>query len=118
MSITHKATLVMSSLVAFTLLVGPSTAGAQGSNTSQQAQQQAQVAQGELLSVDASAKVLTIKPAQGAEQKFQYTEQTKVTGARGGVAGLATMGGRQIVVHFTAQGANRVATEIELQPEK
>lgn len=79
---------------------------------------QDQTARGELTSVDATAKTLTIKPTEGAEQKFTYTETTKVTGGREGVAGLATMSGRQVTVHFTMQGANRVASEIELMPEK
>jgi hypothetical protein len=74
-----------------------------------------QIARGELTSVDATAKTLTLKPAEGAEQKFTYNDQTKVTGGRGGVAGLATMSGRQVTVHFQSQGANRVATEIEIQ---
>jgi hypothetical protein len=84
----------------------------------QQQPAQAQTARGELVSVDASAKMLTIKPTEGAEQRFQYTDETKVSGGRGGVAGLATMRGQQVVVHFNAQGANRVATEIEIQQEK
>jgi hypothetical protein len=83
-----------------------------------QAKPQAQIARGELSSIDAAAKMLTIKPTDGAEQKFQYNDQTKVTGAQGGVAGLATMSGKQVVVHFTSQGANRVATEIEIQADK
>jgi hypothetical protein len=75
----------------------------------------AQIARGELTDVDAQAKMLTIKPTEGAEQKFQYNDATKVTGDRAGVAGLATLSGKQVVVHFTSQGANRVATEIEVQ---
>ena len=77
-----------------------------------------QIARGELTDVDAKAKMLTIKPTEGAEQKFQYNDATKVTGDRAGVAGLATLNGRQVVVHFTSQGANRVATEIEVQADK
>jgi hypothetical protein len=77
-----------------------------------------QIARGELTDVDAQAKMLTIKPTEGAEQKFQYNDATKVTGDRAGVAGLATLNGRQVVVHFTSQGANRVATEIEVQADK
>jgi hypothetical protein len=75
------------------------------------------MARGELTSIDAAAKMLTLKPAEGAEQKFQYNDDTKVTGARGGVAGLATQSGKQVVVHFTTQGANRVASEIEIQDQ-
>jgi hypothetical protein len=52
------------------------------------------------------------------EQKFQYNDATKVTGDRAGVAGLATLSGKQVVVHFNSQGANRIATEIEVQADK
>jgi hypothetical protein len=58
--------------------------------------------------------MLTIKPAEGAEQKFTYNDATKVTGDKAGVAGLATLSGKEVVV----QGANRVATEIEVQAGK
>jgi len=80
-----------------------------------QTKAQAQTARGELTNIDATAKMLTVKPAEGAEQKFQYNDDTKVTGARGGVAGLSTQSGKQVVVHFNMQGANRVATEIEIE---
>src|SRR5262245_32313568 len=86
-----------------------------GAPSAAQAKPQAQIARGELSSIDATAKMLTIKPTDGAEQKFQYNDDTKVTGARGGVAGLATQSGKQVTVHFNMQGANRVATEIEVQ---
>jgi hypothetical protein len=85
---------------------------------SAQAKPQDQTARGELASIDAASKMLTIKPTDGAEQKFQYNDETKVTGARGGVAGLATQNGKQVVVHFMTQGANRVATEIEVQADE
>src|SRR5262245_27746663 len=50
---------------------------------------QNQTAQGELLDVDGKANTLTIKTQTG-EMTFSYNEQTKVTGAQKGVAGLAT----------------------------
>jgi hypothetical protein len=89
-----------------------------GAAAPQQQRPAAQIARGELTNVDAQAKMLTIKPTEGAEQKFQYSDATKVTGDRAGVAGLATLNGKQVVVHFTSQGANRVATEIEVQADK
>jgi hypothetical protein len=76
---------------------------------------QAQTARGEIASVDATAKMFTIKMSDGTEQKFRYSDETKVTGERGGVAGLGKMSGRQVVVHFNSQGADRVASEIEVQ---
>ena len=83
-----------------------------------QSKAEEQTARGELSSIDATAKMLTIKPTAGAEQKFQYNDSTKVTGARGGVAGLATQNGKQVTVHFKYEGANRVATEIEVQADE
>ena len=83
-----------------------------------QAKPEEQTARGELSSIDATAKMLSIKPVAGAEQKFQYNDSTKVTGARGGVAGLATESGEQVTVHFKNEGANRVATEIEVQADE
>ena len=85
---------------------------------SAQAKPEEQTARGELSSIDATAKMLTIKPTAGAEQKFQYNDSTKLTGARGGVAGLATENGKQVTVHFKNEGANRVATEIEVQADE
>ena len=82
-----------------------------------QAKPEEQTARGELASIDATAKMLSIKPVAGAEQKFQYNDSTKVTGARGGVAGLATQSGKQVTVHFKNEGANRVATEIDVQAD-
>jgi YD repeat-containing protein len=109
-------------LLAFTFAVGATPALATPSTSlavqAQEQPAQAQVARGELVSVNATAKLLTIKTADGAEQRFQYTEQTKVTGEKGGVAGLATMSGRQVVIRFTNQGSDRVATEIEILPVK
>jgi len=119
-------------LTAFTLMVGSASAqvsdqprpqpGAPAqpapSPSAAQAKPEAQTARGELSNIDATAKMLTIKPTEGAEQKFQYNDTTKVTGARGGVAGLATQSGKQVTVHFTSQGANRVATEIEVQADE
>jgi hypothetical protein len=75
-----------------------------------------QTARGEIVSIDSTGKILTIKMADGTEQKVTYGNDTKVTGERGGVAGLAKMSGRQVIVHFNNQNANRVATEIEVQP--
>jgi hypothetical protein len=81
-------------------------------------QAQTQTARGELTNVDAAGKMITIKPAEGAEQKFQYSDATKVTGDRAGIAGLATLSGKDVVVHYTMQGANRVVTEIEVEADK
>lgn len=74
-----------------------------------------QSARGEIVSVDPTGKILTIKMADGTEQKVRYSDKTKVTGERGGLAGLAKMNGRQVIVQFNNQNADRVASEIQVQ---
>jgi len=73
------------------------------------------VAQGQLVRVDATAKTLIIQGAQG-QMSFRYTDQTKVSGAQEGVAGLATMSGAQVTVRFVKQQQDSIATEIDVQP--
>ena len=79
-----------------------------------QAQAQTQTSQGELLDVDGKANTLTIK-AQTGEMTFRYNDQTKVTGAQKGMAGLATMTGSQVVVIFRKDGPMNVATSIDVK---
>ena len=59
---------------------------------------------------------MTLTLASG--ETFQYNEQTKVTGAQGGVAGLASMSGRQLTIQYTTKGADRMATSIEVAAAK
>lgn len=82
-----------------------------------QAQAQTQTAQGELLDVDAKANSLTVK-TQSGEMSFRFNEQTKVTGAQKGVAGLATMTGAQVTVMFQKQGALNIASSIDVKEQK
>ena len=84
----------------------PPAAGAQA--------QKPESATGELKSVDAQKMTLTL--ANG--QTFQYTSSTKVTGAQGGVAGLASMSGREVTVDYETKGADRIATMITIAAEK
>jgi hypothetical protein len=81
------------------------------------AQVQTQTAQGELLDVDGKATTLTIK-AQAGEMTFRYNDQTKVTGARNGVAGLATMTGSQVTVMYRKDGPINLATSIDVRAQK
>ena len=60
-------------------------------------------AKGELVKVDADAKTITIKGADGVETEFAYTATTEVKGGRDGVAGLATKSGSKVTVHFTTR---------------
>jgi hypothetical protein len=91
----------------------PSTPPAPAS-PSAQAGQKSETAKGELRSIDAAKKTLTLTTEGGAQQIFMYTDTTKVTGAQGGVEGLATMSGRQVTVQYNMKGADRIATSIEV----
>ena len=79
------------------------------------AQEKAQIAEGELVKVDAAAKTLSVKTAKG-EMEFRYNEQTQVIGAEGGTEGLATQSGAQVKVHFDA--ATKTASRIEVAKRK
>jgi hypothetical protein len=79
-----------------------------------QAQEQMQAAQGELLDVDGKANTFTIKTQTG-EMTFRYNDQTKVTGAQKGVAGLATMTGSQVIVMYRKNGQINLATSIDVK---
>ena len=73
------------------------------------------IARGELLSVDPVAKQLSIRTTEKIDMQFRYTEQTEVTGAKEGSAGLGTVTGAQVTVHFTREGLVNVATKIEVR---
>lgn len=75
---------------------------------------------GDLVRVDADAKLLVVKPAQGADIEFTYTDKTEVVGAKDGAAGLATMKEGRVTVHFTedAKTKAKTATKIEIAPAK
>ncbi len=80
----------------------------------QQAVPKAEVATGELVRVDTSAKTISIRAEGGNAMVFAYTDATKVTGGEN-VAGLASMAGTSVSVHYTKQGQNNVASEIEVR---
>ena len=96
----------------------PSAPGAQApapqAPAAQAPAQKAESAKGELQSVDTAKKTLTVAGEGGSPpQVFQYTDTTKVTGAKG-IEGLGTMSGRQVTVQFTTKGADRIATSVEV----
>jgi hypothetical protein len=74
--------------------------------------------QGVLTNVDADAKLITIKPAEGAEVQFQYDEATQIEGAKTGAAGLASMKDAQVTIHFKEDGKAKLATRIIVQPRQ
>ena len=53
--------------------------------------------------------------AGGVEMIFQYNDQTVVTGGEKSVAGLATMNGSPVTVTYRVEGANKIATTIEVR---
>ncbi len=73
-------------------------------------------AQGELTDVDAKERTLSIKTATGA-MDFRYDDNTKVTGAQKGVAGLATMAGTQVSIQYRKDGAVNHAVTIEVRAQ-
>jgi hypothetical protein len=76
--------------------------------------------QGDLVSVDANAKMITVKPASGPEVKFAYTDSTQVSGAKDSAAGLATLKEGRVTVHYKedAQSKEKVATRIIVQAKE
>ncbi len=100
MKINYPTLAVLSVLVLFAGLILAQPALAQG-------QEKAPIAQGELSKVDAAAKTLWVKTPKG-EMEFRYNDQTQISGAEGGVEGLATQSGAPVRVHFDA--ASKTAT--------
>ena len=76
--------------------------------------------EGDLVSVDAKAKTITIQPATGAEQVIAYTDTTEISGGQKDAAGLATMKDARVTVHFTedAKTKTKTATRIIVEPKK
>ena len=72
--------------------------------------QKSESAKGELKSVDAAKKTLTL----ASGETFMYSDSTRVTGAQGGVAGLASASGKQVTINYTTKGADKMATSIEV----
>jgi hypothetical protein len=84
------------------------------------AQQVRSPIEGDLVSVDAEKKTITVKPATGAELVIAYTDTTEISGAEKDAAGLATMKDAKVTVHFTenAQTKAKTATRIVVEPKK
>ena len=71
-------------------------------------------ASGELSDVDAKDMTITVKTAT-SDMKFKYDSSTKVTGAQKAVAGLATAKGSQVTVQYKKDGADNIATSIDVK---
>ena len=105
---------VVFSLTAFAQAPASQAPAAQAPPAATARAQKPESATGELKSVDAQKMTLTL--ANG--QTFQYTSSTKVTGAQGGVAGLASASGREVTIDYETKGADRIATMITISAEK
>jgi len=105
-------------LAAVLLITGAMSTFAQDPGGARPQQPAATVASGELVKIDTSAKTIVIKTEADPQMQFSYTDTTKVTGADKGVAGLATMTGSSVTIHYTKKGQDNVATEIEVQAKK
>ncbi len=122
MRTTGRLALVTAGVAMLTFVLGAAPAMAQAEPQQPPPQRQAQQPapiQGELTNVDATAKTLAVKTSD-SEVVFQYNDKTEVTGAKEGVAGLATMKGARVAVHFTedTQAKTRTATRIIVQAPK
>jgi len=73
---------------------------------------------GELVKVDTTLKMLTIKTAEGKTEMVAYNDATKVTGAESGIAGLANQSNTKVTVKFSGPDIARVATEIVVEKDK
>jgi len=103
------------SLSAFAQAPAPQAPAAQAPASQAPAgQAKSESAKGELKSVDTDKMTLTL----ASGQTFQFTKATKVTGAQGGVAGLASMSGREVTIDYETKGADRIATAITVGAEK
>ena len=120
MRINQPAAIVFAGLAMLALVVGVSPAYAQDPQpapsqpeAAQPEAAQPQPIQGDLVSVDAEAKVRTVKAADGQEVQFTYNDSTDISGTQG-AAGLATMTEGRVTVHFTedADTKKKTATRI------
>ncbi len=70
-----------------------------------------QVAEGRLSAVDPDSQTLAVETAEG-EMTFKYSEATEISGAEGGVEGLAGSEGTHVRVHFRSE--DLMAEKIEI----
>lgn len=110
----HMRRLVLA-MAAIALVLG--MAGVSAAAQAQAAQAAAPV-EGDLVAVDTAAKTITVRAADGENMQFQYTDDTKVSGAQQNVAGLATAKNVRVMVTFRMQEKARIATQIEVQAAK
>jgi len=103
-------TLAAASIAVLFLIVMP---------VASQAPQAEKTFSGMLMKVDAANKVITVKgTGYEPEMTFRFDDKTQVTGAEKTVEGLAGKGGAMLKVTYREEGANRIATRIEVSEAK
>src|SRR5262245_58867916 len=108
----HLLTLTAATSVMLLLIVMPLA--------SQAPQAQAEKSfSGTLTKIDAQKKVITAKGAGNQpEMTFMYDDKTQVTGAEKTVQGLTGKSGAALKVTYRDQGADHIATRIEISEAK
>ena len=119
MYLAQRATAVAASIVVLVFALSAATALAGQERQPPQPPPQAQTLQGDLIAVDTDKKMVTVKPATGAEVQFEYNDKTEIAGAKG-AAGLATVKEGKVTVHFNedAKTKAKLATRIVVEPPK
>ncbi len=79
------------------------------------AQNPTHVITGTVEKVDAGAKTIAVKTAEGTVETAKFTEKTTVTGLKDGAKGADLVGkeGGHVIVHATGEGAEKTAHSVE-----
>src|SRR5436189_1272765 len=87
---------------------------------SQSDQASTNVITGTVEKVDAGAKTIAVKTADGTVETAKFTEKTVVHGLKDGAKGADLVGkeGGHVIVHSTAEGAEKTAHSVEWFGEK
>jgi len=84
-----------------------------------QAPQAEKTFSGTLTKVDAEKKVITVKgTGNEPEMTFTYDDKTQVTGAEKTIQGLTGKSGAMLKISYREEGANRIATRIDVSEAK
>src|SRR5712692_11492797 len=84
------------------------------------AQDATHVVSGTIEKVDAGAKTIAVKTADGTVETAKFTEKTTVTGLKDGAKGADLVGkeGGHVIVHATGEGAAKTAHSVEWMGDK
>jgi hypothetical protein len=76
------------------------------------------VFEGQLTKVDATAKAISVKGANGPEMQFMYDDHTQVVGPEKDIQGLAGKTGAPLKVSYRQEKGVNLATRIEIVEAK